>query len=213
MSDLQQALSHVLWMGGSPCSGKTSISAILAEQHDLYVYHCDEAWDAHCRRANPEQHPRMHRLLGMSWDDIWGRPVDDLLEDELTIYGEEFPMIVDDLLALPASRPVLAEGTALMPRCVAPLLVRMTRAIWVLPTEMFQRHAYPRRGEWVQGILSQCTRPDESFRHWMDRDVAYGHEMARQATDLGLEVLWVDGERSIIENAARVAAHLGLSAV
>ncbi|MGI5916954.1 MAG: hypothetical protein ACOX9A_10980 [Anaerolineae bacterium] len=210
MNDVRQALSHVLWMGGSPCSGKTTISDILAERYDLQVYHCDRAWDDHCRRAHPEQHPYLYRLQSMTWDEIWMRPVDELLRDEMIIYREEFPMIVDDLLALPASRPVLAEGTALMPECVMPLLDSSHRAIWVLPTKEFQLYAYPRRGEWVQDLLSRCSHPDEAFRRWMDRDAAFADEMARRAVDRKLEILWVDGEYSIEENAARIAAHMGL---
>jgi adenylylsulfate kinase-like enzyme len=53
MADLKDQLAHILWMGGSPCSGKTSIADLLADQYSLVVYHVDEMFDEHQRRVRP----------------------------------------------------------------------------------------------------------------------------------------------------------------
>ncbi len=39
--ELKHRLRHVLWIGGSPDSGKTSIASELARKYGLQVYHFD----------------------------------------------------------------------------------------------------------------------------------------------------------------------------
>jgi len=208
---LRQELSHVFWMGGSPCSGKSSIAELLSGRHGLRYYQCDSAFDEHSRRVTALGQPTFHKLLGMTWDEIWTRSVDIQLKEEIAIYHEEFAMILDDLLALPKSPPILAEGTALLPDCVNGILLNPHRAIWIVPSEPFQRKHYPDRGPWVQGILSQCTDPDLAFQNWMDRDVAFARWVSRRTTELGLEMIEVDGKRTIADNGQAVARHFGWS--
>ena len=205
--DQAQAPETILWLGGSPCSGKSSIASDLAKLHGLTTYHCDEHWDAHVARASAERQPHLARVAHMTWDEIWMRPVATLLADELTSYRQEFSMILDDLAARqPSSGKLLAEGTALLPGSVAPHLTDERQALWLVPTEAFQRRVYPRRGAWVQRILAQCSAPETAFRHWMDRDVAFAQHVAAQADTLGLRVHWVDGERTLAENRRLVEA-------
>ena len=208
---IRQNLAHVFWMGGSPCSGKSSIAELLSRRHELQYYQCDGAFAEHGRRVSALGQPTFHKLLSMTWDEIWTRPVDLQLSEEIAIYREEFDMILDDLLALPPSPPILAEGTALLPDCVNDVLVNHNQAMWIVPSESFQREHYPDRGGWVQDILRQCADPDLAFRNWMDRDVAFARWVSRRTTELGLEMIEVDGKRTIADNAQAVARHFGCS--
>ena len=208
---IRQNLAHVFWMGGSPCSGKSSIAELLSRRHELQYYQCDGAFAEHGRRVSALGQPTFHKLLSMTWDEIWTRPVDLQLREEIAIYREEFAMILDDLLALPPSPPILAEGTALLPDCVNDVLVNHNQAMWIVPSESFQREHYPDRGGWVQDILRQCADPDLAFRNWMDRDVAFARWVSRRTTELGLEMIEVDGKRTIADNAQAVARHFGCS--
>jgi len=210
VQSIQQDLAHVFWMGGSPCSGKSSIAKLLSDRYELQVYNCDDAFYEHGKRVTPLGQPAFHQVLNMTWDEIWMRPVGVQLTEEIAIYREEFGMIIKDLLALPRSPPILAEGAALLPDCVHDVLLNSWQAIWVVPTESFQRTHYPNRGRWVQEILSQCKNPDQAFQNWMDRDVAFVRWVAKRATDLGLELLQVGGKRMIAENAEIVEAHFQL---
>ncbi len=183
---------------------------MLAVKHGPQVYHCDDFFAAHGERAVPERQPTFHRILRMTWDEIWMRPVEQLVDDVLRVYREEFEMIVDDLPSLPATPPILAEGNALLPELVGDLLIERRKAIWMVPTEAFQRAYYPRRGPWVQDIVRQCSDPDRALQNWMDRDVAFAAIVARQALQRGLEVIYVDGSRSLAEHAAVVERWLQL---
>jgi len=208
--ELRRRLAHVYWIGGSPCSGKSSIVERLSERHAFRSYRADDPFAAHTAQATASAQPYLYRIARMSWDEIWGRPVEVLLQDEIAAYREEWDMIVNDLLALPDDLPAIAEGAALLPERVQDVLSERRHAIWIVPTEAFQRETYARRGKWVGQILAQCTQPEQSFENWMARDAAYARWVSRGAWRLGLRVLTVSGERSIDENAAIVEAHFGL---
>lgn len=210
-SDMErEELAHTFWIGGSPCSGKSSIARILSKKYGLQVYSCDDQYEAHLKRAIPGKHPRMSRASGSTWDDVWMHPVEYLIEREFAFYHEEFEMIIEDLLTLPSDTPICAEGAALLPECVLPLLNDHSQAIWIVPTEQFQRQEYARR-EWVQGILAQCSLPEQAWENWMGRDAGFARKIALQAERLGFTVLEVDGTQSLQSNAEQVAEYLSLS--
>ena len=207
---IQASLSHVLWMGGSPCSGKSSIAKILSDKYHLRTYHVDDAFRQHESRFNPRDNPTLYKWTNRPWDELWMQPPDILLKEAISAYQEHFAFVLEDLLDLPESGLLLAEGTALLPDCVAGLIQSRHQALWVAPSEAFQRTRYPQRGEWVQWILGQCDDPDRALRNWMDRDVAFAEWVIERTQALDMHVLVVDGENSIVENAAAVAAHFRL---
>ncbi|MGD9046525.1 MAG: hypothetical protein PVF77_00600 [Anaerolineae bacterium] len=209
-ADSRQSLSHILWMGGSPCSGKSSIARILAGEYNLHTYHCDEAFAEHRQQVTASQQPMLHKWTHTSWDELWMQPHEILVAEAIACYREHFQLVVKDLLALPDSEPILVEGTCLLPGSVDEVLSSRDRAIWVIPTEAFQKAHYRDRGAWVEGILSECTKPDQAFQNWMDRDAAFAGWVARTANKLDLRPIQVDGRRTIAQNARLIAGLLPL---
>lgn len=203
-------LSHCFWIGGSPCSGKSSTAQALADRFNLHYYNCDEAFYRHARLITPEDQPAFYRVTHYSSEALWMRPVEDLLSDEIEIYHEEFPLILGDLLALPADQPVIVEGAALLPELAAPLLRSPERGIWMIPAPTFQWEHYARR-DWAKDVVSQCSNPNQAFQNWMERDIRFAEQVRLQAERMGLRVLTVDGSAKIEENITRVQAYLGLA--
>src|SRR5450759_996730 len=54
-------IHNVDWIGGSPCSGKSSIAEKLAARHDQRLIHTDDYLDPHTRQADADRHLVMHR--------------------------------------------------------------------------------------------------------------------------------------------------------
>jgi len=209
-------LSHVYWLGGSPCSGKSSLSEILAAQFNLAVYHVDEAYNRHAEKFEPSRHPAMCSWLGMGWEARWMRPVEALVEEVIACYSEHFSLVLADLLSadlldLEADRPVLVEGTALLPDLVHPWLIDGRRAVWAVPAPEFQRLHYSQRA-FIRGILAECSDPETAFDNWMRRDIQFGRWVLRRTRNLGLPSLVVDGRQDLAANAARLGEIFGLQA-
>ena len=197
-------------MGGSPCSGKTSIADLLADQYGLVVCHVDEMFDEFRRRVTRERQPYLYKWTHTPWNDLWMQSRERLLEEAIGCYSEQFEMIVRDLSERSSKEWILVEGSSLLPDRVAEVLREREQAIWIVPTEGFQRERYRVRGGWVEGILGACEDPEGAYRNWMDRDVAFGRWVREQARELDLNVLEVSGQRTIERNAEIVARQFGL---
>ena len=197
----------IYWIGGSPCSGKTTIADSLAERYGLRIYRCDDAYYVH-EKLITEQQPVFHKLTHTTTDGVWLRPVEQQIAEELEIYREEFPFILADLEALPNDRPILAEGAALLPELLATHGITPDCCIWIVPTEEFQRHHYAQR-DWRHSVLADCSNPEHGWGNWMARDAGFARAVADQATTLSFKLIVVDGSRSIAENEAVVEKHFG----
>lgn len=133
------------------------------------------------------------------------RPVELQVAEELELYREEFPFVLDDLVRLAGTGPTIAEGAALLPELVAGLGIPDSRCVWIVPTEAFQRERYGRRA-WRHDTLAACTDADRAWRNWMDRDAGFARAVAAQARSLGRCVLTVDGSRSVADTVGAVVS-------
>ncbi|MCC6168641.1 MAG: hypothetical protein IT329_15575 [Caldilineaceae bacterium] len=202
---------NIYWLGGSPCSGKSSMAALLAERYGLRVYSVDASLGKHVPHLTAARQPVLYKWHNTPWNDLWMQPPDLLLAEVTAAYAEHCSLVIEDVAALPTDRPLLVEGTCLLPACVLPHLAGPRHGLWVVSTEAFQRMQYPQRGAWVQGILQQCADPDSALRNWMDRDVTFARWVADEARARGLRVMQVDGSRTIAQGADEVAADFGWS--
>jgi len=201
----RHALAHILWLGGTPCSGKTSVARRLAEAHGLPVYHHDEQARAHEARADPARHPAFRAERALSLDERWVlRPVETMVATTLAAWAEQFALALEDLRALPDRAPILAEGPGLLPDCVAPLLSSPRQALWLVPTEAFKRATQPTRD---RAWMARTRDPERTYQNLIALDLALAREVAGRARALGLTVIEVDGTRPVAAMAARVAEH------
>jgi 2-phosphoglycerate kinase len=132
-SYLQQLLSHAYILGGSPCSGKSTIAEMLSARYDLQYYKADDHESEHMQRSRSDQQPAMYRYSKMSWDRIWSQAPEKLFSDELAFYRERFPLILDDLKQLDADEPVILEGAALLPKLIRDHPVNPENAVFMSP--------------------------------------------------------------------------------
>jgi hypothetical protein len=128
-----RALTHVLWIGGPPGSGKTAIATRLARRHGLRWYNADTQTWAHRDRAIAEGHRGAVRWEAMSPEERWvTSSPDEMLA--LSLHAERGAMIVDDLRSLPDSPLVVAEGSPVSPAIVSSGIAERTRTVWLVPT-------------------------------------------------------------------------------
>jgi dephospho-CoA kinase len=191
------------WLGGSACAGKTSVARLLAAEHGLTLYSCDDCFEEHRRRADPVRHPDFHRLMDMPMEKLWARPVEVQSAELLRFYRDELLMVLEDLERI--SGPVLVEGVGLLPERIAEICPDPRRVLLLISTPEFRRQAYLKRGPLVRKLLSQCREPEKAFIRWMERDDRVAQRLSAGARRSGLSVLKING-RQTVEEIARQAA-------
>jgi 2-phosphoglycerate kinase len=208
--DLRPDSGLIYWLGGSPCSGKSTIAKALADQYDLRLISIDAVFESQQHLIDRHQQPVLYKWTHTAWDELWSQPHQVLLSEAISAYQEHFDIIIADLVAQRGGQALIVEGTALLPDSLRGVIANGERAMWVVPSEPFQRQVYPQRGEWVQEIIEACNYPDQAMKNWMDRDVAFARWVLRRARALGYAHLVVDGSQTIQENTAHVARYFGL---
>jgi len=201
----------IYWLGGSPCSGKTSIAAAIAERRGFSLFRCDDSLFEHMAAADPRRQPAMARAWRLSWDGRFMRPVEEQVADVFAIYREEFELLLGIIAGFPPDRPLLAEGNAWLPELLRDRGVSPARAAYLVPTRAFQLAHYSRR-EFIQGILAQCADPQAAFANWMERDARFGEIVCAQAAAWGAPVLRVDGSLGLEDTWRWVEGVWGLVA-
>ena len=205
---LRRRLRAVRWLGGSPCSGKSSVAELLVDRYAVRVYHVDVAFEAHRDCLTATQHPLLTKWTTTPWDALWTQPRDRLLDEALACYTEQFSLILEDLL-LAENGLLLAEGTSLLPPLVQALLTTPDQGLWLAATETFQRARYSQRDAWVAEILAACADSNVAFENWMSRDVAFSRWVVGQTNKLSLPLIEVDGTYDVLALTELVGRCLG----
>lgn len=205
---LRTALAHVLWIGGAPDAGKTSVANLLAAKHQLQVYHFDRHEPAHFDRATAADHPALYAAhpARMTLEERWvQRPIEMMAQGTISSWTERFSMTVDDLCAMPDTPMIIAEGPGLFPECIAPLITSPRQAIWLEATEEFKWASAARRNKPSSRFKS--SDPERFVRNWFGRDMLIAAHVRQGVEERGLTLLEVDGAKSLDEMAALVEAH------
>jgi hypothetical protein len=180
--------SHVFWIGGSACAGKTTLARRLAARHGLALYSCDDRFEDHRRRADPRRHPRFHALMGLPPERLFAPPAEARAEELLGFYRDEWEMVLEDLRALSGSVPAVVEGVGLLPDLVAAVCPDPRRSLWRIATPAFRRRVCAGREDVVRETLAGLPDPGAAFEVWMERDDLIARHLEWEARRLGLRV-------------------------
>lgn len=185
-------LPNVLWIGGPPGCGKTSIARALAGRHDVRAYDADARTWEHHDRALERGFPAAARWESMTPDEHWLGDIDSMVELSLAANEERCRLMVEDLAALPPAPLTIAEGTPLLPSLVGDRLASRDHAVWLLPTPEFQR---ARLEERLGSTWQRTSSPERALENRIQRERRVGKAIEGEARARGLHILRVDGSR------------------
>ena len=95
-SFLKAQLRNTFWIGGAACGGKTTITDLLAEKHDLRHHHPEKHFHEHKKAASAENHPS-HTTPFRGWEWFFNRPIDEYMKAITDTDREHFEMVILDL--------------------------------------------------------------------------------------------------------------------
>lgn len=198
----------MLWIGGSPDAGKTSIAQRLSEQYGLQHYHFDRREPVHFAQANPEQHPALWAAHPdrMTTEERWlGSSPQEMAEMTIASWSERVAFALDELLELPNEPGIVAEGPGFFPDVVLPFIDDPRKAVFLVPEKHFKRASALARGK--PGTRDETSEPERATEHLIQRDLLMGDYIRARAEALGLTVYTVDDTRDLEQMIAAVEAH------
>lgn len=200
---------NVFYIGGSPCSGKSTIAEILSQKYGLHYFKVDDHLDMYTKMGAEAGGPICRKQIEMHPEQIWMRTPKVQCEEELQFYEEIFPYILDDLESLDSGCTVITEGAAYLPKLMKQISIPGNKYIAMVPTEAFQIYHYSKR-EWVPFVLAECRDPEKAFQNWMQRDILFAKEVAQQCSTWDYEILTNNGDDPIgcLEDIVRL--HFGI---
>jgi len=132
--------------------------------------------------------------------ELWlAHPPATMAQFAIDSWSERVALAVADLLALPTTPPIVAEGPGFFPERLLPLLTDHRQAIWLLPTETFKRPSAQRRNK--PGNRHLTPAPTQAQENLILRDLIMADHYRRQLTTLHLPAHEIDGTRPLTQLA------------
>jgi hypothetical protein len=124
-------------------------------------------------------------------------------------HGEGFDLLLEDVQRLPTDRPILVEGFRLLPHLVRPHLSNPRHAVWLVPTPDFRQEAFMRRPH-ADAFWTRTTDPERALTNLLERDRIFTGTIDSDAARNNLDVLYVDGMRTVEGVAEELTERFGL---
>lgn len=179
MSDSDR-LARILWLGGMSGVGKTTAARAFARRHDLRLYSFDAYNYAHAPRL-----PAETRTLDEIWVDTTPEALADWFEERSR---ERFPLVLEDLMALPDEAPVIVDGPQLLPELVLPLLASPAHVLYVVASRSMQEPLVRARGS---GVSGKVRDPERARLNRLGRDEELVRRLRASTARHGLPVVEV----------------------
>jgi len=167
------------YIGGSPCSGKSTVTEILATKHNLYYFRVDDFLDDYIEKGAKKGYSVCKKIQAMTVDETWMRNPQIQCEEELLWYQEVFEFICEDIKRIQNVNGIITEGAAYLPTLMKTINIPTNQYLSITPTKDFQVFHYRKR-EWIPYILKDCTDKDKAFENWMERDALFALDVQKQ---------------------------------
>lgn len=202
-------ISKIYFIGGSPCSGKSTVTEHIVKHFNFTYYKIDDYLETYIRRGAYDKKPICFKQQQMSSDEIWMRSPLIQAEEEWQFYDEIFEYVMEDIQNLSKDKPIIAEGAAFKPDLMKQLGVLKENYICMIPSRDFQIEKYRQR-DWIGYVIGECTDSKKAFENWMERDSLFAQKVQTNCNILGYTCLVNDGTKAIAELEATVKQHLKL---
>ncbi len=197
---------RVVILGGSPCSGKSTVAERVSKEYGAYYYKVDDRLSELIEAAARQGKPACKAVRRMSPEEIWMRTPELQCREAFQIYEEIAPFVFAQIDGIDAEL-ILAEGAAYTPAVMRSRGMR--DYITIIPTPEFQISHYRER-PWVPRILAGCSDKDAAFANWMQRDILFAAQVKTECAELGVPCIVNDGSESIDRFCQRVIGILAL---
>ena len=202
----------IIYIGGSPCSGKSTTVKAIEEKYGLIYFEPDKRLDGYIERAAQEGKSICKKVKLMSPEEIWMRDPEIQCEEEFQIYEEIFDYIMEDLQGLNIQKGVITEAVAFCPKLMKKQGITSNEYLTIVPSSEFQVFHYKQR-EWIKFVLEGCSDKEKAFDNWMQRDILFAKRVKEECLEAGFSCIVNDGKFSPEELEKKIITFFGIQKV
>lgn len=202
-------MTNIYFIGGSPCSGKSTIAEELANRYGYYYFKVDDFIEEYTQKGAALKYSICKKQMEMDAEQIWMRAPSLQCEEEIQFYEEIFDFVLRDIERVSEGRDIITEGAAYLPHLMEKIHIPKNRYVAITPTRDFQITRYRER-EWIQYVLAGCSDFHSAFENWMNRDALFANQVNESCKEAGYTLFVNDGKNSINSMIHMVSKQFGL---
>lgn len=183
-------------IGGSPCSGKSTVTEELVRRYGLNYFKVDDHLDEYTEHGANDNKEICCKQATATSEEIWMRDPQLQNREELQFYREIFPYLLEDLKNLNCEKGVITEGAAYLPELIGNIEDFDIQYLAMTPTREFQISHYCER-PWIHFVLEGCSNEEQAFSNWMERDVLFAEIVRKQCDIYGYRSIVTDENSDI----------------
>ena len=208
---LKAYLKNVYFIAGTPCGGKTTVTAALSAQYGIPVYNADAMFSAHQGKSDSTHQPCMNRTFPDA-DAFFGRSVSEYREWLVQNTREQLDFVLLDLIRLSQYGRLLCD-CHLTPE-QAELLSEPQRVAFMIREPVSLAEEYSARPDHADFRRYLYSASDPEHAKAVCSETLFRLHDGFYRTVRNGRWFFVDRAEglSAAETAARTAAHFGLSA-
>lgn len=202
-------MKKIYYIGGSPCSGKSTIAEYLEKKYNLYYFKVDDYLEKYTNKGAEKNLQICVKQSKLNSEETWMRDPVLQCREEILFYKEIFPFIMKDLLEIETDKDIITEGAAFLPELMQEHAILKDSYFSITPSREFQINHYKQR-EWIHYVLKDCSEPKKAFDNWMNRDFNFANEVNVSCSKFGYQSIVNDGSLQIEKLIEIVSKHFGL---
>ena len=189
--------TKVFLIGGAPGAGKTTLGSALAAKLGITYLSIDDILTTAQAVTTPESHPGLHIMRKTPYLEYFTNSSVEKLKADATLQHEAAWPLVKRVIRKHAGwgSAIVIDGWHLRPSKVAQLEQKNVWSGWIVPLASVLEEREKKNVEWLQG----SPDPERMLENFLARSLWYNDLIKEQATELQMNILLQEGEKSVEE--------------
>lgn len=204
---LKKQLSHVYWLNGGPCAGKTTMTNKFIEEFGFQTLGDDVL--KYRPFTNSIDYPALQMPNpNLDWNKWFNKPVDDHYQWLLQIVEEMMEFFVIDLLKMPNNKPIIID-LGIMPEHILSFIPKeRMMCLYTSDSEIERLYFFREDHKMILDCINACTsNPEETIKHSNKSMIKFSNEIKHACVKNDVKTIERTPGMSVEEQFKLVSEH------
>lgn len=204
---LKEKLSHVYWLNGGPCAGKTSMTKIFVKK--LGFQTLEDDFVKYRPFSNEVDYPALQMPNpNLDWDKWFNRPVDEYYQWLIQSVEEMIDFFIIDLIKLPNNKPIIID-LGIMPEVILPFIPKERMiCLYTSDSEIERLYLFREDHKMILDCIKSCTsNPEKTIKNCNKAMIKFSNKIKNSCIKNGVKVIERTPNLSIEEQFKIICEH------